>query len=199
LSEAGTLGIVLAGGAGRRLGAGLPKALVTLSGRTLLERAVATLYETCDDVVVAAPAQLALPACPAPRAADPEGAAGPLSGLIGGWRAAPGWRAIVLGADFPLARAGALRALAARLAGEEAVIPAPGGRPQPLVAVYAPRALAALEASFAAGVRAVTVATAGLEAVRPDDAALAALEGGLDNFFNVNTPEDLAEAARRLG
>jgi molybdopterin-guanine dinucleotide biosynthesis protein A len=199
LSDRGPIGIVLAGGAGARLGAGRPKALVELAGATLLARAVLTLEEVCVEVVVAAPATLALPGCRAPRVDDPAGAAGPLAGIVAAVRAHPGRGAIVLGVDFPLVTPAFLRALIARRGSHHAVIPAPGGRAQPLAAVYAAAALAHLAARFETGERAVTAATAGLDAVRPDDAALAAITGGKDALLNVNTPADLAAAARALG
>jgi molybdenum cofactor guanylyltransferase len=192
------LGIVLAGGTGERLAAGKPKALVELAGTTLLARAVATLEALCLPVVVAAPADLALPGCPVPRVADAAGG-GPLAGLAGAWRAVPGRTSIVLGVDFPLVRVAALRALLDRLGEVEAVIPEPGGRPQPLVAVYAAAAMARMAALFDQGIRAVTRASADLHALRVGDADLALIEGGLENFMNVNTAADLLEAARRLG
>jgi molybdopterin-guanine dinucleotide biosynthesis protein A len=55
-----------------------------------------------------------------------------------------------------------------------------------------------MAAAFAAGERAVTAATATLDADRPDDEALEAIEGGAAAFLNVNTPDDLDRAARRL-
>ena len=198
MSARAPIGIVLAGGAGTRLAAGRPKALVELAGTTLLARAVATLAEVCDGVVVAAPAALALPGCPAPRVDDPPGAAGPLAGIVAAARAHPQRDAVVLGVDFPLAGAALLRGLLARLGDREAVIPAPGGRAQPLVAVYTARALARLAARFEAGERAVTRTSAALDADRPDDAALEMLPGGGAALLNVNAPEDLAAAARAL-
>lgn len=198
MSARAPLGVVLAGGAGTRLGAGRPKALVELAGATLLERAVAALRNLCDGVVVAAPASLELPGCTAPRVDDPSGAAGPLAGIAAAARAHPGRDAIVLGVDFPLAGEALLRGLLARLGPGEAVIPAPGGRAQPLVAVYRARALSKMAARFAAGERAVTRATESLDADRPGDATLAALPGGAAALLNVNTPDDLTAAARAL-
>ncbi len=54
-----TVAIVTAAGAGARLGAGVPKAFVTLGSKTMLEHAVAGLLASgvIDRVVVAAPAQ----------------------------------------------------------------------------------------------------------------------------------------------
>ena len=48
-------GMVLAGGRGVRLGAGIPKALVELDGIPLLDRAIDTLASCCGQVIVVAP------------------------------------------------------------------------------------------------------------------------------------------------
>ena len=48
--------IIPAGGSGERLGANIPKALVQLGGRTLIEHAVAQMAPIATHVVVAAPA-----------------------------------------------------------------------------------------------------------------------------------------------
>lgn len=50
--------IIPAGGSGERLGAKLPKALVQLGGRTLIEHAVAQMSPIADQIIVAAPAGL---------------------------------------------------------------------------------------------------------------------------------------------
>jgi 2-C-methyl-D-erythritol 4-phosphate cytidylyltransferase/2-C-methyl-D-erythritol 2,4-cyclodiphosphate synthase len=47
--------IIPAGGSGERLGAKLPKALVQLAGRTLIEHAVAQMSPIADEIIVAAP------------------------------------------------------------------------------------------------------------------------------------------------
>lgn len=193
-----TLGLIVAGGAGRRLGAGVPKAAARLGGCTLLERAVATLRPICDAVVVAAPAGLMLPEAGVPRVDDAPGGAGPLAGLVAGLAARAHRIAIVLGVDFPLMRTAALAALRDARGAHPAVVPEPGGVPQPLAAVYANAAAARLEAAWWAGERSVTAAALALGPSRPGDAELEVLDGGLANFFNLNTPADLAEAGRRL-
>ncbi len=59
--------IIAAGGRGERFGAGQPKQLVTIGGRTILERSVQTFlaHAAVDDVIVALPAELVEhpPAC----------------------------------------------------------------------------------------------------------------------------------------
>jgi molybdopterin-guanine dinucleotide biosynthesis protein A len=208
LTVAGTLGVLVAGGAGTRLGLGIPKALVRVGGATLLQRGVRTLAAICDDLVVAAPAELAL-AVPSPmsrgadapppaRAFDPPGASGPLAGVVAGLSSRAFERAVVLAVDLPFATSAALAALLERLGRHDAIVPAPGGVPQPLAAAYAAAARPLLAAKLHAGERSLTRALDSLDAVRLDDDALARLPGGLENFFNLNTRDDLAEAERRL-
>src|SRR5262245_62101958 len=55
-----TLGVLVAGGSGSRLGLGVPKAMASVGGVTLLERGVGTLSGLCDQIVVSAPAKLRL-------------------------------------------------------------------------------------------------------------------------------------------
>ena len=193
-----TLGILLAGGLGTRLGLGVPKALAPLGGATLLERARAVLGAVCGEVVVAAPAGLGLPVPAAERVCDPEDGGGPLGGLVAGLESRRFRRAIVLGVDFPLMRPGLLAALADMLAGHTAVLPLAGGMPQPLAAAYAPEAADRLAACFAAGERAVMPAIAQLHPLVVREEVLARLDGGLDCFLNVNGPGDLARAEALL-
>jgi molybdenum cofactor guanylyltransferase len=208
---AGTLGVLVAGGAGARLGAGLPKALVALGGMTLLERAAGTLASVCDELVVVAPPALAL-ALPAalrtrvggvPRRVDDRpGARGPLAGVVAGLSVSPFERAVVLGVDFPFMEPAFLEAMLERLdvrsASPRAVVPAPGGIAQPLAAVYAPEAVAILAACHAEGEAAPSRALALLTVRRLGDAELEQMPGGLPCLFNLNTPEQLDEAGRRM-
>ena len=212
-----TLGVLLAGGAGSRLGLGVPKALVRVGDLTLLERGVRTLAQICDAAVVVAPEQLSLPlpatgAASVARIHDPKGAAGPLAGMVAGLASRDYDRALVLGVDFPLMTPTTLRALLARfdearVAFEamacgaraiEAVIPAPGGIAQPLAAAYAPAARDVLASRLAAGERAPSRAVAALASIVLDVAGVAELVGGREAFFNLNTPADLDEARRRV-
>ena len=89
---------------------------------------------------------------------------------------------------MPGTRAGFLRDLIemAERTQFDTVLPVPpGGRPQPLCGVYHVRALPALEAAFAGGVRKVVTA---LEGVR----MLAHPVMETIHFQNVNTPEEWA-------
>jgi molybdopterin-guanine dinucleotide biosynthesis protein A len=193
-----TLGVIVAGGRGARLGLQLPKALARVGGLTLLERALATADAVCDDAVVAAPADLELPVPAARRIVDTPDADGPLAGIVAGLASRSFERAVILGVDFPLLGSATLAAMLARLPGRRAVIPAPGGIEQPLVSVCDAGAEAVLSAALRCGERSVIAAMRRLDPRLLDDEAIAGLPGGPSSFFNLNTPADLDEAERRL-
>jgi molybdopterin-guanine dinucleotide biosynthesis protein A len=196
-----TLGILLAGGQGTRLGGESPKALVSCGGRTLLARALATLASVCDAVVVVAPEALVLPLPAEQRVADPPGASGPLAGMVAGLGSPAGRacdEALVLAVDLPLLQPATLIALRALRGGAAAVVPAPGGIPQPLAAWVAASVRAPLAAALAAGERSASRAVVALAPAIVGDEVLRSLPGGLEAWLNVNTPSELEEAARRL-
>jgi molybdopterin-guanine dinucleotide biosynthesis protein A len=192
-----SLGVLLAGGRGRRLSGSGPKALARLAGVTLLERAASTLSAVCDERVIVAPRALGLPVPDGWRVAHDDGR-GPLQAVVAGLGAVPYERALVLGVDFPLIDADTLCAIADRLGDAPAVAPRPDEHLQPLVAAYAPRACAALAALIERGERSLIAAVLAIGARVIEGEELAALPGGLERFLNVNTPAELDEAERRL-
>src|SRR5262245_2653985 len=192
-----TLGVLLAGGRGRRLSGSGPKALARLAGVTLLERAAHTLSAVCDERVIVAPRALGLPVPGGFEVVHDDGR-GPLPALVAGLGAAHYERALVLGVDFPLVGADTLSAIADRLGDAPAVAPRPDEHLQPLVAAYAPPVRDALAAMIERGERSLVAAVLAIGARVIEREELAALPHGLAGFLNVNTPEDLDEAERRL-
>jgi molybdopterin-guanine dinucleotide biosynthesis protein A len=192
-----TLGVLLAGGRGSRLKARMPKALVTLGGETLLVRARRTLSEVCDEVVVCAPVSVAVSLGIPGIVEDARGGAGPLAGIVAGLASRTHDRAVVLGVDFPRMRAATLSALLDRLGDHDAAIAEPAGSPQPLAAAYGGRAAAKLAAEWERGERSILAAAKRMDTEWVDDAELESI-GGRDAFFNVNTPDDLEQAARSI-
>jgi molybdopterin-guanine dinucleotide biosynthesis protein A len=183
-------GVVLAGGAGRRMGGA--KALAELDGRPLLHRPLAALRAVADEVAVVAKPDTALPALPGGGAVwlEPDEPRHPITGVVEALRRAGGRAVLVVALDLPLVDAGLLRRIAvAPAAGAPAVVPRADGRLQPLCARYEPAALAALE-RFDPTAR-VTDLVAALAPAILDVADAGA-------FLNVNTPEDLTRAAALL-
>lgn len=188
------LGVLLAGGRGSRLGAGVPKAMAMCAGRTLLARALATLETCCDRVVVVAPREMALPVPRAQRVDDPPSAGGPLPALAAALEAHRYDEACVLSVDLPLLRAETLTALREKLETGHGVAAWPGGILQPLAIWLLPDAGAALVRSIREGEQSATRAVEELFLRVVEDDELATMPGGIGAWLNVNTPEDLARA-----
>ena len=195
-----TLGLVLAGGLARRMGGG-DKALLRIGDATILERVLDRLTPQCSGVILNAngdPGRFAFTRLPV-VADDVPGFAGPLAGILAGldWAAthAPGvsWIASVPG-DCPfLPRDMVARLHAARATDHQPLACARSGEwRHPVVGLW-PVALRAdlRHALVAEGLRKIEVWT-GRHGIAIADWPTAPV----DPFFNVNTPEDAAEAGR---
>jgi molybdopterin-guanine dinucleotide biosynthesis protein A len=184
------LGVVLAGGAGRRLGQGKPAA--PLAGRPLAAWACDALRSVLGEVAILAKPDTALPELPGIAVwREPAEPRHPLFGLIRALEQAAGRPILVCAVDLPLVGADLLAPLAAPLTGAAARVAAADGRLQPLLGRYEPAALGPLRAALA-GDGAISLRRA-VSALGPEvlDAPPAAL-------VNVNTPADLVRAARVL-
>jgi molybdenum cofactor guanylyltransferase len=207
------LGVILAGGLATRMGGG-DKGLLRLGGQTLLARVIDRLGPQVAGLALNANGDPArFEAFGLPVLADSiEGYAGPLAGVLAGldWAAAQGANSIVTAAaDTPFFPVD----LVVRL------VAASEGQTQPLVLATTPKS--GDEVLKSGGRGAVNRhPTFGLWPVALRDDLRAALAGGLrkvvlwtdrhggrealfpvagsDPFFNVNTPDDLAEAERFL-
>ena len=182
----GVVGIVLAGGAGRRMG-GVDKAALRVGGVTLLDRVLAAARPVCDRLVVVGPVR-PTGVAGVTFVMDAEPGGGPGAAVSAGLAATPGAGVVlVLAADLPLLTAGHLRSLLAALdaAGAGAAAAHDEGGPNPLLAAYAGPALATRAGALQAGARAGALLPPDVVAVDLDRAT-----------FNVNRPEDLAAAER---
>lgn len=182
------IGVVLAGGAGRRIGG--DKALVALDGRPLLHYPLEALRVVLDDVVVVCKEATPLPPLPAPVSIwcenDPEHH--PLIGVAAALREAGGRAILVCAGDMPLVTPEAIRAVLEAPAAT-AVVTRIAGRLQPLFARYEPGALPVFEAMDLA-----EPATRVIERLDP-----LVVEIADDNVaHNVNAPEDILHASALL-
>src|SRR3982751_2329337 len=111
MALASPIGVVLAGGRGRRLGG--DKAIVELEGRPLLLYPVEALHSVCDEVVVVAKRDTLLP--PLSGVADlwiePDEPRHPLVGVAHALGLAVGRPVLVVPVDLPLIDAATLRAI----------------------------------------------------------------------------------------
>lgn len=194
------LGVILAGGAARRMGGG-DKGLLQVGGQSLLDRVIARLSPQVAGLALSANgeparfAELGLPVLPDSLPDRP----GPLAGVLAGldWAAGQGADCIVTAAaDTPFLPCDLVPRL--QLAGEDmthplvlAATPDPAGRARrhPTFGLWPVALRDDLRAALEGGLRKVVAWTdphGGRQALFPAQP--------FDPFFNVNTPEDLALA-----
>jgi molybdopterin-guanine dinucleotide biosynthesis protein A len=184
------IGVVLAGGAGRRLGG--DKAVVALDGRPLLSYPLNALRAAVGDVAVVAKRTTALPRLDAGVEIwlEPDEPRHPMAGIVRALRSAGGRAILAVAVDLPFAGPELLGRIAAAPArGGLAVVPRADGRLQPLCARYEPGALEVL-AGFDPSERATDLVA------RLDPAVLEIDHG--EAFLNVNAAEDLLRASALL-
>jgi molybdopterin-guanine dinucleotide biosynthesis protein A len=182
-------GLVLAGGASRRMGT--DKAQLVVGTEPLVVRAVRTLAQVCTDVVVASGDGHRLDHLGLRQVADAIPGAGPLCGIAAGLEGAHHERVAVLAVDMPWASPGVLRLLAALWDGEAAVVPVVGGRWEPLHAVWARSAAPRLTERLEAGDRSVRGALTALGVRLAGEDEWRAVEPAATFAANLNTPDDV--------
>jgi molybdopterin-guanine dinucleotide biosynthesis protein A len=194
------LGLVLAGGLARRMGGG-DKARIRIAGRTILERVLATFKPQCASVILNAngdPARFADTGLPVVADSVPD-FPGPLAGILAGldWAAAyaPDIGDMVsVPGDCPFLPDDLVERLAAarHAAGTPLACARSGEWRHPTVALWRVALRDDLrKAVVAEGLRKIESWTA------RHGVAIADWPGTpVDPFFNVNTPEDVAQAER---
>jgi molybdopterin-guanine dinucleotide biosynthesis protein A len=189
-------GLILAGGRATRMG-GRNKAEIELGGQTLLARTIARARPQVGRLLLNANRDPALfVKYGLPVLADTIGDHwGPLAGILAGlehlrdtWPQI-GWLAS-FPTDSPFFPESLVARLAERLPGHEIAMASAHGRPEPVFSLWPVSLAGPLRGALSNGVRKV------------EDFArryrLAIVDFPADAFFNVNTPEDLQQAARRL-
>lgn len=173
-------GVVLAGGASRRMGA--PKTLVEVDGRPLLLHPVEVLRAVLDEVAVVCKHDTPLPELPTGVEVweEDDDRRHPLVGVIAALERAGG-PVIVCAGDMPAVDAATVAALRDAPAAV-AVVAVAEGRRQPLLARYAPEALPVLRAMGPGEPTGAVVARLG-----PVSVSVAAAV-----VRNVNTRDDLS-------
>jgi molybdenum cofactor guanylyltransferase len=183
------VGVVLAGGLGRRIGGG--KAIVRLAGRPLVSYPVQALRSVLSDVRIVAKPGTRLPDLEGVEVwLEPAEPHHPLVGIVHALDKAKPRPVLVCAADMPFLTAAAVAELAgADPGGAPAVVSARGTALEPLLGCYGPGAADLLR-------------PAALEAEMPLRAAVAAIRPRLLDLgaeaetllFNVNSVEDLRRA-----
>jgi len=187
---------ILAGGRGSRMG-GVDKASLVVGGRTLLERQLATVVPLAAEVIVVANDDR-LTGDPRFRVIrDPDPHAGVLPAMLVALEAAASPLLLLLACDMPFVDRVVVDELVWLANGHDAVIPHVDGYPQPMLAVYRVQPCrAAIRAALARDDRRMISFLDDVDTVTVPEDHLRALDPQLRSFFNVNTPDDLAQAQR---
>lgn len=190
--------VILAGGISRRLGR--DKAAEPFGHETMLRRVVRRASESVgsNDVVIVvanigqserAPADI-----PHRLMLDSFPGSGTLGGIYTGLEAARNEWALVVACDLPFLSAPLLGYMAGLREAVDGVVPVTGGRPEPTHALYSQRCIPAISERLQAG----QLKAAGfLDLVRVryvDEGEARRFDPELLSFFNINHPEDLAQA-----
>ena len=193
MKRAVSLGAVLAGGLSTRMGS--PKTVIELAGRPLVSRIVATVGSAGLEPVVVAKPDTALPKLDCRVLTEPSEPHHPLTGLVAPLQASAGRGLVAIACDMPLVPAQFLTWLAQLE--EEIAVCEVGGRLEPLLGRYSPAACDALIVARDAAVP-VRDAVAELDPFIVTEDRIARFGDPQRIVFNVNSPEDVAEAERLL-
>ncbi|WP_167848743.1 molybdenum cofactor guanylyltransferase [Methanolobus halotolerans] len=190
--------LLLTGGLGTRLN-GYEKALLPLKDGTFIENTLQILDSVSDEVIVSfrdeeqfrffeeyvRGREIVI---------DKLRNAGPLAGMLEGFKKASGAYVFVVACDMPYLNREVVELLFDISDGHDAVIPVnPSGQKEPLHAVYRKRAMFdAIEFSLSKGIRSVMSPVSGLDDVLfLGSEEISKIDKGLMTFTNINTPHDL--------
>ena len=186
--------VILAGGEGRRMGGAKP--LRILAGEMLIDRAVRQARTWSETVAVAVRDLSHLSDCGAEVIRDREDVDGPLGGLASALQFTVARECellLTIPADMPFLPKDLLERLACALSGHSCALASSGGHVHPVCALWSVGAADQIETYVETGRRSLRgfAELIGCATVEWPTASL-------DPFFNINSPEDLAEADRHL-
>jgi molybdopterin-guanine dinucleotide biosynthesis protein A len=181
-------GIVLAGGASRRMGR--DKAFLELGSRPLIALVVERMQEVCAEVLIVASDVRPYASLGLPLVEDRFHGIGVLGGLHAGLEAAAHELTLVVGCDMPFLNPDLLGAFVGWAEGFDVVALRRGEYVEPLHAVYRRTCLPALETAIRAGRRRIISFFPDVRARYVTPVEIAPFDGALRSFENVNTPEE---------
>lgn len=187
---------IQAGGQSGRMGR--DKGLVQLAGKPLIQHVLDRVEGLGEEILVTTNHPEDYASLQVRLASDAVPGVGALVGLHTALSAASGDVVLVLACDMPFVSRTLLQHLLKLAPRAEVVVPRRRGEYEPLHAVYARSCLRAVEAAMAAGQVRVISFFPQVRVLAVEDDALVALDPDGMSFFNINTPEDLAQAERIL-
>ncbi|MBI5571782.1 MAG: molybdenum cofactor guanylyltransferase [Desulfomonile tiedjei] len=186
-------GIILAGGASRRMG-GVNKALLRIRGRSIVERVRDLLAGIFPEVIVITNSPEEFAFLGLPMFSDLMPGKGSLGGLYTGLKACTGTHGFLVGCDMPFLHREVMLHMGRLIGDHDVVIPKIGGHWEPLHAIYSRRCLPVVEEVLDRGELRIFSFFDYVNVCEVPDTDLARFDSRFLFAMNVNTPEDLARA-----
>lgn len=183
---------------------GKNKLVEPVGGRPLLQRVIDTLDPIIDRILIVTGQGQPYPSVKAGRSglvivSDIYPKTGPLGGICTGLSHSDSDSCLVVAADMPFLNPGLLRHLMDAATGFDAVVPRIDGLIQPLHAVYSRACLPIIHEEIGSGRFQIRVILERVRVKYVEGPEIDAFDVGQLSFFNVNTPDELAEARRIAG
>jgi molybdopterin-guanine dinucleotide biosynthesis protein A len=186
--------IILAGGDSQRMGR--DKASLLLGEQTLLQRVITTMQKIFPHVIVSV--RQLRPEIDLPQVCDEQLNVGPLAGLAACLdRVTTPW-AFVVACDMPFVEPAMVELLAKYRAEYQAVVPVVGGHQQPLAAFYASSCGAVIQGGLTGPDKSLRFVLKQLDVCYVDEDGLLATDPSLRSFFDLDTPQDVANAMKGM-
>lgn len=185
-------GIVLAGGASRRMGR--DKAFMTLEGRPMIQVVIERLQLVCGEVIIVSDDAGPYRGFGVQVVTDRFRGVGVLGGLHAGLAAASRDVTLAVGCDMPFIRPSVLRAFSIWVQGYDVALLRHNGHVEPLHGAYRRTCLPAIEAVLRAGRRRIVsfFPQVRVRTVAPEE--IIPMDPELESFRNLNTPDDWTAA-----
>ncbi|HTY79954.1 MAG TPA: molybdenum cofactor guanylyltransferase [Candidatus Bathyarchaeia archaeon] len=189
-------GVIQAGGRSVRMG-GLPKALMDVGGRRIVERVADVLGQVTDDLLLVTntPELYAFLGLPMVGDVFPDG--GSLGGIYSGLRAAPGDAAFTVACDMPFLSPAVARLVTGRAPEADVVVPRTGPHYETLHACYGRACLGPMERRLRERQLKITGFWDEVRVLAIPEEEIARVADPAVVFSNVNTPEELERARAR--
>lgn len=185
--------IILAGGDSQRMGR--DKASLLLGDQTLLQRVIATMQQVFPHVIVST--RYHRPEINTPQVCDELTDGGPLAGFAAALNQITTPWAFVVACDMPFVLPAVIERLAQRRGEFKAVVPVVNEQPQPLAAFYARDCSVAIRGILAGdGKHSLRALLERLDVCYLDETVLSDADPHLRSFFDLDTPQDVAQALK---
>lgn len=188
-------GIILAGGASRRMGQA--KADLPWGRSTLLEYLSQRLQSRLEPLIVVGEGQMSFPSLSqkAQLIFDPVSHLGPLVGFSNGLKHVPAEHPVFLtGCDFPFLQNSIVDYLQDRLDEADAVVAQWQGIVQPLAGLYHPRIAPIVDQLIATGKRSLIELIKQIQCTIVSESDWMQFDPSGQMLMNINTPKEYAEA-----